>query len=217
MDKKEQYKELIECFEDIFQEISIDGLKNSTVPKIESLLDTTCKIYDYSLYFNPTIISTIFLLEHLNCSNTLINVSISQFKLNAIKLQIENFENTFSNNTEINTITDIVETEQKIEYINKTVDINDLFVETPTGRKVKDESKIPPIGSIAKLRLLRNASDETFGVEYTINDKGYVLYEEKLDEDFSLDNINYDEIYIDEIEDALKYQDMEKATEEDLE
>ena len=74
---KEDYKDLINLSKEMFYELSLDGLKTTTISKANYLIDTICKIYDYELYCNPFIVNTIFLLEYLNPNNILLNASIN--------------------------------------------------------------------------------------------------------------------------------------------
>lgn len=216
---KEDYKDLINLSKEMFYELSLDGLKTTTISKANYLIDTICKIYDYELYCNPFIVNTIFLLEYLNPNNILLNASISAFKLNSIKLSIDNFDkDNDSNDTSSNISPEECPCEEKEDSLEREELENGVFIIDDKGKRVKNEKDypLPPKGKVAKIRRTING-DKSQGIEYTIDSDGYVVLEEEIGSNVSLDDIDFDEIYTFSLDEALEYNDIaEKAIENDL-
>lgn len=193
--------DLMAYFADIFQQLCLDGLKPTIIPKLEFLFNELNKDENSENYNNPIIINTIYILERYNLDNLLVNLEIDIFKQKCIKSVIESFDNN---------------TEEDLEEFNNNFDCNKkklaneiedrLFIDTRYGKMLRDKSNLPPKGQYVKFREMDTNGK---GVEYTVNDEGFLVYSDEIGDEFSLENIDYDEIYSEDLLDALEYVDNE--------
>lgn len=216
MDKNEM-NELIKCSQELFQEMSLDGIKHTTISKANYLIETICCSSDYELYFNPFVVGMINLLEYLNHNNILLRASIDTYKLNSIKLLIENFDKESDKKKEIEAGTECTKETQnftsndlEVEYIKDTSALRDnmFYIDADGKYTIIDTEKnpLPPKGMMTKIRI---PSGKREGIEFTIDSDGHLIYESEYGTELVLGDIDFDEIYSFSMDDALEYSDIE--------
>lgn len=193
-------------FKEIFQDLCINGVTPSIIPRVEYLFNEVSKSNDVSIYTNKNIIGTVFLLEHYSYNSLLLNIGIKRFKQNYIEYVINNSDNNIEENQ--NKCEDKC-APNDLELIQLEALERELFEYTEDGKILKDKSQIPPKGQYVKIRRM---SDPQHGIEFSVDDKGFLVYSCVID-DTDLSSIDYDEAYSDDLEDVLKYKDEEEEEE----
>lgn len=190
--------------QEIFLHLSLYGYSSNLNNNLY-LLFNECKNIN-----NPMLITIIFMIEEYVQNNILLSLLIKNIKNQYIINQIELFDNDNKNDDKNNCNCD----NNNDNNINQIVDDQKFFDYTPTGKVIKNKDNLPAEGNISNFRVY-NSADQLYGVEYTINHLGQVI-DETIITPKNLDEINIEEIYLDELDSILNYEDFSEILDEEI-
>ena len=199
--------------DELFQSILVDGLTQTNLVKVDTLLEVLSSEKDFKSEDQESIFALIFLLESLSIDNILIKLELQTIKANFIKFKINKKE-------------DIVEHEEpkkeeccpepesfetKVEKKKQYDFFPDLFtVESGNRHRAKNKKLW---STNPKEHAFFTAIDENNSQwEFAVDSEGYLTEYRHLGDNGDVDeDIDYDEIY-NELEDSiLKFKDSENS------
>ena len=199
MGKDSKYDNLISLVKNLFSEIVLDGFKDSTKIKIQSVLQTILDVNDPEVYFDKNIVSFINIVEYNN-SNLIIDILLKKIRISVI----QSFIVGLSEPTEDKPSCNLEKAESVQENLCDELSEGEKnSFEIVNGKKrIKDKNLF---GKTSKMVSKDDSGQIVEEVRYTIDENGFVISQQLVP---LYNDIDYNEVYLHSVEDALTYEDF---------